>query len=104
MTREDIKACCQKISPGYREDSVCDFADNVQTLGFIDTSQGQNGSRGIVFSTNHVMMNLDGTLRIIFYRNINRVRIIDSYEDAYADELEIISAGEEFRISNCSLN
>lgn len=104
MTREDIKACCRKISPGYREDSVCDFADNVQTLGFIDTSQGQNGSRGIVFSTNHVMLNLDGALRIIFYRNINCVRIIDSYEDAYADELEIISAGEEFRVSNCSLN
>lgn len=104
MTREDIKACCKKISPGYREDSVCDFADNVQTLGFIDTSQGQNGSRGIVFSTNHVMLNLDGSPRIIFYRNINDVRIIDSYEDAYADELEIISAGEEFRISNCSLN
>ncbi len=104
MTREDIKSCCRKISPGYNEDSVCDFADNVQTLGFIDTSQGQNGSRGIVFSTNHVMLNLDGTLRIIFYRNINSVRIIESYEDQYADELEIICANEEFRINNCSLN
>lgn len=104
MTREDIKSCCRKISPGYNENSVCDFADNVQTLGFIDTSQGQNGSRGIVFSTNHMMLNLDGSLRIIFYRNINSVQIIESYEDQYADELEIVCAGEEFRINNCSLN
>lgn len=104
MTREDIKSCCKKISPGYGEDSVCDFADNVQTLGFIDTSQGQNGSRGIVFSTNHIMLNLDGSPRIIFYRNINSVRIIESYEDEYADEMEIICADEEFRINNCSLN
>lgn len=104
MTREDIKACCKKISPGYSGDSVCDFADNVQTLGFIDTSQGQNGSRGIVFSTNHMMLNTDGTLRIIFYRNITDVKIIDSYEDAFSDELEIVCAGEEFRVSNCSLN
>ena len=104
MTREDIKACCKKISPGYDEDGVCDFADNVQTLAFIDTSQGQNGSRGIVFSTNHMMLNTDGTLRIIFYRNITDVRIIGSYEDAFSDELEIVCAGEEFRVSNCSLN
>lgn len=104
MTREDIKSYCQKISPGYSDDNVCDFADNVQTLGFIDTSQGQNGSRGIVFSTNHIMLNLDGSPRIIFYRNINSVRIIESYEDEYADELEIICADEEFRINNCSLN
>lgn len=104
MTREDIKSCCQKISPGYNENIICDFADNVQTLGFIDTSQGQNGSRGIVFSTNHVMLNLDGSPRIIFYRNINNIRIIESYEDQYADELEIVCANEEFRINNCSLN
>lgn len=104
MTREDIKACCKKISPGYSEDSACDFADNVQTLGFIDTSQGQNGSRGIVFSTNHMMLNTDGSLRIIFYRNITDVKIIDSFEDAFSDELEIVCAGEEFRVSNCSLN
>ena len=104
MTREDIKACCKKISPGYDEDSVCDFADNVQTLGFIDTSQGQNGSRGIVFSTNHMMLNTDGTLRIIFYRNITDVRIIESFEDTFSDELEIVCGGEEFRVCNCSLN
>lgn len=104
MTREDIKACCKKISPGYSGNSVCDFADNVQTLGFIDTSQGQNGSRGIVFSTNHMMLNTDGTLRIIFYTNITDVKIIESYEDAFSDELEIVCAGEEFRVSNCSLN
>lgn len=104
MTREDIKSCCRKISPGYNEQSSCDFADNVQTLGFIDTSQGQNGSRGIVFSTNHVMLNLDGSPRNIFYRNINSVRIIESYEDSFADELEIVCANEEFRINNCSLN
>lgn len=104
MTREDIKVCCKKISPGYNEYSECDFADNVQTLAFIDTSQGQNGSRGIVFSTNHMMMNTDGTLRIIFYTNITDVRIIESFEDAFADELDIVCGNEEFRISNCSLN
>ncbi len=108
MTRQNVEERCRRISAGYNENSVCRFADNGGLLGFIDTSQGQNGTRGIAFSDDRALMNFDGELIEILYGKIRNVQIISSFEDFFADELSITYADEysdkEIRISDFSLD
>lgn len=112
MTRQNVMERCRRISAGYNENSVCGFAEGKGLLGFIDTSQGQNGTRGIAFSEDRVLMNFDGEPIEIFYRKIKSVQIISSFEDFFADELSIIytnmyadmSSDKEIRISDFSLD
>ncbi|MDE7230627.1 MAG: hypothetical protein K2N56_09120 [Oscillospiraceae bacterium] len=111
MTRQNITERCRRISAGYNENSVCCFADNGGLLGFIDTSQGQNGTRGIAFSEDSVLINFDGEPIEIFYKKIKSVQIISSFEDFFADELSVIynmyadaSSDKEIRVSDFSLD
>ena len=110
MTRQNVTDRCRSISAGYNENSVCGFAENGGLLGFIDTSQGQNGTRGIAFSEDRVLMNFDGEPVEILYKKIKSVQIISSFEDFFADELSIIytyadtSSDKEIRISDFSLD
>ncbi len=108
MTRQNVEERCRRISAGYSENSICRFADNGGLLGFIDTSQGQNGTRGIAFSDDRALMNFDGELIEILYGKIRNVQIISSFEDFFADELSITYADEysdkEIRISDFSLD
>lgn len=112
MTRQNVTDRCRRISAGYSENSVCGFADNGGLLGFIDTSQGQNGTRGIAFLEDSVLMNFDGEPIEIFYRKIKSIQIISSFEDFFADELSIMyynmyadtSSDKEIRVSDFSLD
>lgn len=107
MTRENVIARCKKISASYNENSVCRFSDNAKNeaaLGFIDTSQGQNGARGIVFLSSRAILNFDGKPCEIPYRRIKGLQIISSFEDVYADELTVLCGDLDVRISDCSLN
>lgn len=104
MTRQNVQERCRRICAGYSENSVCCFADNGGLLGFIDTSQGQNGTRGIAFSNDRVLMNFDGEPIEILYKKIKSVQIISSFEDFFADELSVIYSDKEIRISDFSLD
>ncbi len=108
MTRQNVEERCRRISAGYSENSICRFADNGGLLGFIDTSQGQNGTRGIAFSDDRALMNFDGEPIEILYGKIRNVQIISSFEDFFADELSITYengySDKEIRISDFSLD
>lgn len=104
MTRQNVQERCRRICAGYSESSVCCFADNGGLLGFIDTSQGQNGTRGIAFSDDRVLMNFDGEPIEILYKKIKSVQIISSFEDFFADELSVVFSDKEIRISDFSLD
>lgn len=116
IKRQNVKERCRRICAGYNESSVCRFADNSGLLGFIDTSQGQNGTRGIAFSDKGIFANFDGDTREILYKNIKSVQIISSFEDFFADELSVVfsdthpdlytdpNSDKEIRISDFSLD
>lgn len=119
IKRQNVTERCRRICAGYNEDSVCRFADNINNrglLGFIDTSQGQNGTRGIAFSDKGAFLNFDGETIEILYKNIKSVQIISSFEDFFADELSIVyssthpdlytdpNSDKEVRISDFSLD
>lgn len=108
MTRQNVRERCRGICAGYNEKRECGFADNDSLLGFIDTSQGQNGTRGIAFSDDFVLMNFDGEPIEFYYDRIKTVQIISSFEDEFADELLITYtdrfSDKEIRISDFSLN
>ncbi len=104
MTRENVQASLHNICANYAENCVCRFVETENALGSIDTSQGQNGSRGIVFFGGAAILNFDGTPRAVRYCDIENIRVIDSFEDAFTDELLISFSGGEVRISDFSLN
>ena len=116
IRRQNVIERCRSICVGFNENSVCRFVENSNLLGFIDTSQGQNGTRGIAFSEKNVFMNFDGETVEILYKKIKSVQIISSFEDFFADELLVVYSSEhpdlysdansdkEIRISDFSLD
>lgn len=84
-------------------ESECAFAQG-GVVGFIDTSSACDGSRGLAFKNDRLLINLDGTLHDIEYAKIKDIRIISSFEDAFADELSVRGDGFEVRISDYSLD
>ena len=105
IKRQDVKECCRRICAGFNENSICRFADNKGLLGFIDTSAEHNGTRGIAFSDSGVYVNSDGNTVDILYKNINKVNIISSFEDSFADKLSILyDADKKIVISDFSLD
>ena len=101
MTRDIFDALCREYcrQSGLSE---CLFAD--AEVGFIDTSAEGDGSRGIAFSKRKMMVNFDGTVKIVAYCKIRSVQIISSMEDAFADELEISGEHSRLRISDYSID
>ena len=49
MTRDNIEAQCLRISANYESSGFCRFVRGGGVLCFIDTSQARNGTRGIAF-------------------------------------------------------
>lgn len=105
MLRENIEEQCRRICPDNRVGkSACAFAPHGGAIGFIDTSSACDGSRGIAFFSDRMYVNTDGASCEIAYKSISGSQIINSFEDAFADELSILSGGFELRISDYSLN
>lgn len=101
---EDIEARCEKICRGAGRGSDCAFAPKRGIIGFIDTSGARDGSRGIAFFEDRIVVNTDGRTREIPYKSIDGLRLISSFEDSFADELSISAGGEELRVSDYSLD
>ena len=107
MLRENVEAQCRKIcreSAANGKNSVCAFAPRGGIVGFIDTSGVCDGSRGIAFFGDRMFVNTDGRPREITYRSIDGLSVISSFEDAFADELSVVTECEELRISDYSLD
>lgn len=88
----------------YRETRFCDFAPPDETVGVIDVSASGNGSRGIAFLIDSMIVKLDGAVRRIDYRDIRVMETLPSYETPFEDELLIASPAGDIRISDCSMN
>ena len=101
MTREEFNSLCQNCC-SRKSISECLFADAEE--GFIDTSAESDGSRGIAFSKRKMMVNFDGTIKIVAYKKIRSIHIIGSLEGAFADELEISGEHSRLRITDFSLD
>ncbi|MDE7363000.1 MAG: hypothetical protein K2N38_13820 [Oscillospiraceae bacterium] len=105
MTRDNIEAQCRKISANYSSSGVCRFVRGGGVLCFIDTSQPQNGTRGIAFMREKMTVCLDGEEPVeVFFSDIREIRIISSFEDFFADELSLSCEDGEVRISDYSLD
>lgn len=91
------------ISASDNAESECAFAQG-GVVEFIDTSGARDGSRGLAFKNDRLLINLDGTLHDIEFAKIKNLRIISSFEDAFADELSVMGDGFEVRISDYSLD
>ena len=99
-----VKSFGPKITENYRETRFCDFAPPDETVGVIDVSASGNGSRGIAFLIDSMIVKLDGATRRIDYRDIRVMETLPSYETPFEDELLIASPAGDIRISDCSMN
>lgn len=105
MTRDNIEAQCLRISANYESSGYCRFVRGGGVLCFIDTSQARNGTRGIAFKRDAMIVCLGRSEpREIAFSSIKDVHIISSFEDFYADELLITCNDGEVRISDYSLD
>lgn len=93
-----------KITPNYRETRYCSFAAPEETVGVIDLSPAGNGSRGLAFMTDRLMIKLGESVQQIYYSDIRVMELLPSYETPFEDELLIGSPSGEIRISDCALN
>lgn len=99
-----VKSFGPKVTENYRETRFCDFAPPDETVGVIDVSASGNGSRGIAFLIDSMIVKLDGAARRIDYRDIRVMETLPSYETPFEDELLIASPAGDIRISDCSMN
>lgn len=105
MTRDNIEAQCLRISANYESSGYCRFVRGGGVLCFIDTSQSRNGTRGIAFKRDGIVMCLGkGERHEIAFSSIKDIHIISSFEDVYADELMIVCDEGEVRVSDYSLD
>lgn len=93
-----------KITLNSRDTRYCTFAPPEETVGVIDLSADGDGSRGIAFLIDRMMIRLGADARQIYYRDIRVTEILPSYETPYEDELVIASPAGSIRISDCGLN
>ena len=91
-----VKSFGPKITENYRETRFCDFAPPDETVGVIDVSASGNGSRGIAFLIDSMIVKLDGAARRIDYRDIRVMETLPSYETPFEDELLIASPAGYF--------
>lgn len=102
MTIMEIETLCGAVCPNAAY-GKCAFVQS-GIMGFIDTSARLDGTRGIAFSREKMTVNTDGFARELRYGDIRLVRIIDSFENSFADELVISGESFEVRISDYSLD
>lgn len=101
---DTVRSFGPKITQNYRETRYCDFAPPDETVGVIDLSTAGDGTRGIAFLTDRLIIKLGEDARQLYYSEIRVTEIIPSYETAFEDELEISTPRAHIRISDCSLN
>lgn len=101
---DTVRSFGPKVTQNYRETRYCDFAPPDETVGVIDLSAGGDGTRGIAFLTDRLIVKLGEDARQLYYSEIRVTEIIPSYETAFEDELEISTPVAHIRISDCSLN
>lgn len=101
---DTVRSFGPKVTQNYRETRYCDFAPPDETVGVIDLSTDGDGTRGIAFLTDRLIVKLGEDARQLYYSEIRVTEIIPSYETAFEDELEISTPGAHIRISDCSLN
>lgn len=94
----------EKITPGCPDTRYCTFAIPEETVGVIDLSPAGDGSRGIAFLADRMVVKLGADVREIYYRSIRVTEIVPSYETPFEDELVIGSPSGDIRISDCGLN
>ena len=102
LTRNEVELLCGAVCPGAAQ-SKCAFKQG-EVIGFIDTSAGHDGSKGIAFSADEMTIKTNGSVRRILYSDISSVVIVESYESSFADELVISVQRSEIRISDYSLD
>lgn len=93
-----------KITTDSRDTRYCTFAPPEETVGVIDLSPGADGSRGIAFLADRMIVKLGPDAQQVYYRSIRVTETIPSYETPFEDELVIASPGVTIRISDCGLN
>lgn len=93
-----------KVTFNSRPTRYCTFAPPEETAGVIDLSYSGDGSRGIAFLADRLVVKLETDARQVYYRDIRVTEILPSYETPFEDELVISSRGGDIRISDCSLN
>lgn len=93
-----------KITPDCPDTRYCSFAPPEETAGVIDLSPAGDGSRGIAFLADRIVIKLGADVWEVSYRDILVTEIIPSYETPFEDELIIASPSNEIRISDCGLN
>ncbi len=102
--RDTISDFGKKITPNFRDIRYCRFAPPAETAGVIDVSSAGDGSRGIAFLTDRLIVKLDGNARQMYYKDIRVMEILPSYETPFEDELLLDAKAGEIRISDCSMN
>lgn len=93
-----------KIAPNSPDTRYCTFALPEETAGVIDLSPSGDGSRGIAFLADRMVIKLGADARQIYYRSIRVTEILPSYETPFEDELVLASPSGDIRISDCGLN
>ncbi len=105
MTLYDaVKDFGPKITLNYQDTRYCGFAAPDETVGVIDVSPASDGSRGIAFLTDRMIVKLEENAQQAYYSDIRRMEILPSYETPFEDELVISTPSGDIRISDCSLN
>lgn len=93
-----------KITTDHRNTRYCTFAPPEETVGVIDLSPLSDGSRGIAFLADRMIVKLGPDAQQVYYRSIRVTETIPGYETPFEDELVIASPGVTIRISDCGLN
>ena len=101
MTREEIENQIKLVCPNGCV-SQCAFIHDA--IAFIDVSPRSDGSRGIAFLDEKIVMNFGGSTCEILYKDIRSVELIESFENNFADELIVSGNKFEIRISDYSLD
>lgn len=101
MTREEIENQIKLVCPNGCF-SQCAFIHDA--IAFIDVSPRSDGSRGIAFFGDKMVMNFSGSTCEILYKDIRSVELIESFENNFADELIVSGYEFEVRISDYSLD
>ena len=82
-----VKDFGPKVTTNYRDTRYCSFAPPEETIGVIDLSAASDGSRGIAFLTDRMLLKLGSNIEQAGYRDIRVMEILPSYETPFQDEL-----------------
>ena len=101
---DTVRNFAPKITTEPRDTRYCSFAAPEETVGVIDLSPAGDGSRGIAFLTDRLLVKLGENVQQLYYSEIRVMEILPSYETPFEDELLLGAPSHELRISDCALN